>query len=315
MSSIDQLAILILILSVGLGIGICYLLLVIVPRRKRGVFQKFANGFGLTYDPKGDAKYKGILPGNISNLIRGTDSKTKQDVRLFHVLHLSLRRRSLREAQRTVVAISIRSLGVHVYMNSKINYHTDQLDFTNMQRYETSGDLAQYFNLYFPAGLPAVSLPLFNPNTLDLVMAKYAMYDIEINDNELYVYDFQLIEQPDAMEQLYKLGLNLAMHIDSSTSGSIDINMVGPATDPRVFSGRLEYGVRMAPKIYLALIMFALILFPRPVLSLIDSDNKVMALVLLPPLVCEIVWWSGIYLNKRQRRDYQNARLQLSDKR
>lgn len=216
---------------VGFMVGLFYYMFIVLPARLRKNFLQFAGSHGLTYGVAAQSiGYRGILPGNASNLVAGKDTQTNRQVQLFHYVHVVGSGKNRKEYDRTVLALSVKRTDSHIFVNSRVNDMTEQVDLAKSQRFTAEGDFGKYFDIYSPEGQQIQALSIFAPDAMSFVMGECGFYDIEIVNDTLYVYDYKLRRTQQELEDLYQLGNKLAAVLDDNAPRTL--NMQGATGQP-----------------------------------------------------------------------------------
>lgn len=186
-------------------------------KKQKKTFAFFAANHKLTYSPKNTTQtYKGLLKGELSNIVSGTDVNTNRVVSVFHYIYDTGSSSNSRVYNRTVLALTIKETNVHIFINSKVNDATEQIKLNNSQRYTAEGDFGKYFDIYNTENKQIESLSIFAPDAMNFVMKECGMYDIEIVNDTLYVYNYELLDASQELEDFYALGNRLADVIDDN---------------------------------------------------------------------------------------------------
>jgi hypothetical protein len=180
-------------------------------------FVAFAARHGLTFEPTSRTGYTGVLQGMMSYKTYGTDKSVGKNVALFFLTHTEGSGKNKRTYARTVAAISLKGTGAHVFVNSKLNDMQEQSGLDVSQRYTAEGDFGQYFDIYFPGGQQITTLSLFAPDVMRIIMANYGYYDMEIENDILYLYEYSYLRKVEQLESFYQLAIKLAQGIDDNS--------------------------------------------------------------------------------------------------
>ncbi len=200
---------------IGIVAGIWYVAFVL-PKKIDKAFRAFAELHGLPHFVTGRISYKGVIAGHSIRTVGGIDAKTGRMAEMFHFEHVVGSGKNRREYERTVVSLSIKSTKAHVIVNSELNDLSETPGLHRSQRYEAEGNFGKYFDMYFPGGEQVKALSLFAPDVLNLIMAEFGHYDIEVVDNILYVYTYTYLKKTPELENFYALANRLAAAIDDN---------------------------------------------------------------------------------------------------
>ncbi len=216
---------------IGFMGGLFWYMFVVLPARLRKNFLQFASTHSLAYTPIAQSLgYRGILPGNASNLVTGQDAQTHRQVQVFHYVHVVGSGKNRKEYDRTVLALNIKRTNTHIFVNSRVNDLPEQVDLAKSQRFAAEGDFGKYFDIYSPEGQQIQALSIFAPDAMSFVMAECGFYDIEIVGDTLYIYDYKLRRTQQELEEFYQLGNKLAVVLDDNAPRTL--NMQGATGQP-----------------------------------------------------------------------------------
>ena len=270
-------------------------------------FATFASMHGLAYLGKADPRYAGMLPGYVQHLVEGTDSKIGKQVQLFHFDYTTGSGKNQRTYYRTVIAIRINPTKAHIFLNSRINDATEQINLSRSERYAAEGTFAKYFDIYSPKSTTLSALSIFAPDTMALVMADYGFYDIEIVDDILYLYDYTQRRTVSAMESLYHSGLHLANDINTNTPKKLKLQHAQGAVSPSAITA-LKSGNSLARFIGIPLVI-AVFWFGVN-LSAMTISPKIMVVFLIAMIIIVptgVVW--TLIAQERRKQNYLEDRL------
>lgn len=166
--------------------------------------------------PSTHLTYRGLLAGSLGAQVRGVDSQTGRTVELFHLPCVEQSSRNRRSYRRTVLSLSIKPTGQHIFVNSRLNDVTEQMPHGEYERYQAEGQFSKYFDIYTPKGKQIEALSLFAPDLMAYMMAEFGRYDIEIVDDVVYIYEYSDLKEDAKLEDLYTLANGLAKEIDSN---------------------------------------------------------------------------------------------------
>ena len=189
-----------------------------LSKKQQKTFAFFAASHKLAFTPENTSQsYKGSLKGELSNTISGTDLNTNRVISMFQYIYTTGSGSDSRVYYRTVLALTIKETNVHLFINSKVNDTTEQVELKSSQRYTAESDFGKYFDIYSTENKQIESLSIFAPDAMSFVMAECGLYDIEIVNDTLYIYTYDLLDTLQELEDFYTLGNILAKVIDDNT--------------------------------------------------------------------------------------------------
>lgn len=200
-------------------------------------FIAFAAQHGLTFEPTSRTGYTGVLQGMMSYKTYGTDKSVGKNVALFFLTHTEGSGKNKRTYARTVAAISLKGTGAHVFVNSKLNDMQENNGLDVSQRYTAEGDFGQYFDIYFPGGQQITTLSLFAPDVMRIIMANYGYYDMEVENDVLYLYEYSYLRKVEQLQSFYQLAVKLAEGIDDNSPRKLALSGSAANTSS---TGRLQ---------------------------------------------------------------------------
>lgn len=113
----------------------------------------------------------------------------------------------------------------HILFDSKNNNQMHivsnlPLLFKNSQQLQLEGDFNEYFNLFVPLNYEKDALYLLTPDVMHVLIEKAQNYDIEIVDNQIFIYSSEGFKLND--EQTIKELLDVAMVISNKLNKQAD---------------------------------------------------------------------------------------------
>lgn len=190
----------------------------------------------------------------------------------------------------------------HMVLDGKAN---NFLGFTGMtdsfdrsQKLSLEGDFDNYFTLYAPKEYERDALYVFTPDVMQVLIDEGKRFDMEIVDNELYVYSnatFDLISEKQ-LSSLMKIIQTVGSEIRDQTKRYADERVVGEQTNTVAASGRrLNRGVNWAILLILGVVVFNILI------SMLDTVHSPIGMAIYVGIGILIWVVAGVALISRIR--------------
>ena len=116
----------------------------------------------------------------------------------------------------TIANFPITATSENIYMTSSLVNSTHPLrNYVNdKQKYIAEGDLSKYFYFYMPDNEKVDSMQLFDPTVMGFILENLANCDIELKDDQLYVYIQRSVVKSQDIYKILKRGQKLAEMIE-----------------------------------------------------------------------------------------------------
>lgn len=191
----------------------------------------------------------------------------------------------------------------HILLDATANNHlwVSNLPqaFNTNQILSLEGDFDKYFTLYSPKEYERDALYIFTPDVMLALVQHASNYDIEIVDDNLYLYSskpFDLL-RADAWKHLISLISTISPEFESQTDYYADERVYSRQANIIAPEGqRLTNGIRW--KVLLVLILFTSIQILPPLLDFAGA-NSMLANFILPTVIIAV---AGFALYKRRHR-------------
>lgn len=168
--------------------------------------------------------------------------------------------------------------------------------FTKDQRLSLEGDFNNYFTLYAPQKYERDALYVFTPDVMQALVDHASDYDVEIIDDNLFIYSskhFNLM-RPDTWKKLLFLASNLGPEFESQTDYYAD-ERVGDREQNMIASG----GRRLKTKASVLGLLVLVVIVGQNLFSIFNFSDVASGYASI--ILVALVVVGGVYLSRRQR--------------
>ena len=193
--------------------------------------------------------------GSVTSMITGLLSKTQS--RFWHYYQTEIRRSGDRTItyKRSVLCVEIPDTMSHFIINSRLNdagaHKHDLHQYAKVQNLQLEGDFSQYFDVLRPLDSGSDILVLLTPDVMKFLLKKLYEYDIEIENNFIYIYTYKhvkpqkiqdLIALADQFIKILKLHKKTG-HADKPVSQKKVAHIAADTTSPRRLTKRSRWTI------------------------------------------------------------------------
>ncbi len=221
---------------------------------------------------------------------------------------------------RTVATVAIPDTRLQLIINSKLN--NDEHSGGNLGQYKKAqqqqleGNFSDFFEVYLPSKTQSEALSLLAPNTMQLIMAEFADFDIEVNGKFLFIYAYRHIYDPRELEQmLAKIDRLLSeLRLQSSnvraSQAATARSTTSPSADHRSLSKLSTPAIVLRSLLLVAVPLTAIFVY----LSISKSYELAFMAIIAIPLAVTFVWtgWRSVRQNKLKKRHNATVRQNFS---